>query len=81
MSSANIATREDKSASGRSFTYSRKSAGPSIDPCGTPEFTGRVIEVTSGDPQGSILGPVPSTTKPPVYSPRRLRHPYQAASL
>jgi hypothetical protein len=46
VSSANIATREDKAASGRSFTYNRKSAGPSIDHCGTLDVTGRVLEVT-----------------------------------
>jgi hypothetical protein len=46
VSSANVAAREDKAASGRSFTYNRKSAGPSIEPCGKPEITGRVLEVT-----------------------------------
>ena len=30
---------------GRSFIYNRKSRGPRIDPCGTPDVTGSQCEV------------------------------------
>jgi hypothetical protein len=39
VSSAKHATVEFVTASGKSFTYRRKSIGPKILPCGTPEHT------------------------------------------
>ena len=30
---------------GRSFMYSKKKSGPSIDPCGTPDVTGNQLDV------------------------------------
>ena len=47
VSSANIATLllRIESESLRLFTYNKKRAGPSIDPCGTPEVTGRSRDV------------------------------------
>ena len=32
-------------ASGRSFNYIMKSKGPSVDPCGTPQVTGRIFDL------------------------------------
>ena len=45
VSSAKHATVEFVTASGKSFTYRRKSIGPKILPCGTPEHTGFLEEV------------------------------------
>ena len=45
VSSANIATLLLRIESGRLFTYNKKKAGPSIEPCGTPEMTGRSRDV------------------------------------
>jgi hypothetical protein len=46
---ANIANDEEletQSGLGRSFTQTKKSSGPSIDPCGTPDKTGKGFEVS-----------------------------------
>ena len=43
----NIATLLLRIESGRLFTYNKKRAGPSIEPCGTPEVTGRSREVAT----------------------------------
>ena len=43
--SANIATLLLRIESGRLFTYIKKGAGPSIEPCGTPKVTGRSLDV------------------------------------
>ena len=45
VSFANIATLLLRIEPGRLFTYNKKTAGPSIDPCGTPEVTGRSRDV------------------------------------
>ena len=45
VSSANIATLLFRIESGRVFTYNKKGAGPSFEPCGTPEMTGRSRDV------------------------------------
>jgi hypothetical protein len=45
VSSAKHATVEFVTASGKSFTYRRKSIGPKILPCGTPEHTVFLEEV------------------------------------
>ena len=45
VSFAIIATWLDWTASGSEFTQRRKSIGPSIEPCGTPDVTGRVPDV------------------------------------
>ena len=45
VSSAKHATVELVTASGKSLTYKRKSIGPKILPCGTPEHTGFWEEV------------------------------------
>ena len=45
VSSANSLTL-DLTWSGRSFTYARKSMGPRTEPCGTPEDTATLSELT-----------------------------------
>ena len=35
---------KDSKLSGRSFVYTKKSKGPSIEPCGTPARTGDQFE-------------------------------------
>ena len=44
-SSAKSKLLENKAVSGKSFTKIRKSNGPRMLPCGTPERTGKVFEV------------------------------------
>ena len=46
--SAKRATDVGDATSGRSFTYMRNKSGPSIDPCRTPDNTGRDLELTPG---------------------------------
>ena len=45
MSSAKEAIWLDLTASGKEFTYRRNNVGPRIDPCGSPEVTGRALDV------------------------------------
>ena len=44
VSSANINILDELIAEGRSFIYTRKSKGPSMLPCGTPDNTGRHLD-------------------------------------
>ena len=45
VSSAKAAIWLDLTASGKEFTYRRNNMGPRIDPCGTPEVTGKGFDV------------------------------------
>ena len=45
MSSAKAAIWLDLTASDKEFTYRRNDMGPRIDPCGTPEVTGKGLDV------------------------------------
>ena len=45
MSLAKAAIWLDLTASGKEFTYRRNNMGPRIDPCGTPEVTGKGLDV------------------------------------
>ena len=47
-SSAKMVNRLDSTAGGRSFTYRRNSAGPSIEPCGTPDVIVNALDVAPG---------------------------------
>ena len=47
MSSGKAAIWLDLTASGKEFKYRRNNMGPRIDPCGTPEVTGKVLDVAS----------------------------------
>ena len=53
MSSAKRATDVKDATSGRSFTYMRNKSGPSIDPYGTRDNTGRV-DPENGDPLDTV---------------------------
>ena len=46
VSSAKAAIWLDLTASGREFTYRRNNLGPRIDPCRTPEVTGKGLDVS-----------------------------------
>ena len=67
MSSENIATLLLRIESGRLFTYNKKRAGPSIDPCGTPEVTGRSRDVA---PSTVTRWRLPQRNLSPVYTNR-----------
>ena len=57
MSSAKAAIWVDLTASGKEFTNRRNNMGPRIDPCGTPEVTGKglgVVVVGGIDCAGTI---------------------------
>ena len=45
VSSAKAVIWLDLTTSGRDFTYRRNNMGPRIDPCGTPEVTGKGLDV------------------------------------
>ena len=67
VSSANIATLLLRIESGRLFTYNKKRAGPSIDPCGTPEVIGRSRDVA---PSTVTRWRLPQRNLSPVYTNR-----------
>ena len=45
VSSAKAATFESTMEEGRSLVYKRKSSGPRMEPCGTPDITGSAVDV------------------------------------